>query len=62
MGRWDSDGRKVYMLLEEIEEPRLMFKFHWLTDETPMFALSLWPTLMAYAFWLHSNDPLKGRE
>ena len=59
MGRRESDGRMLYLLLESIDEPRVMIKIHWLTEETPMFALSLYPTVAAFAFWLHSHDVYK---
>jgi hypothetical protein len=59
MGRRESDGRMLYLLLESIDDPVLMFKFHWLTDETPMFALCLYPVIGAFAFWLHSHDLTK---
>jgi hypothetical protein len=59
MGRRESDGRMLYLLLESIEEPMLMIKLHWLTDETPMFALCLYPVIAAFAFWLHSHDLTK---
>lgn len=59
MGRMESDGRLIFLLLETIDEPRVMLKMHWLTPETPMFAVSLWPTIAAFAFWLHSHDVLK---
>ena len=55
-GRRESDGRMLYLLLESIDEPRVMIKIHWLTDQTPMFAISLYPTVAAFAFWLHSHD------
>ena len=58
-GRRESDGRMLYLLLESIDEPRVMIKIHWLTEETPMFALSLYPTVAAFAFWLHSHDVYK---
>jgi hypothetical protein len=60
MGRRESDERMLYLLLESIDEPRVMIKIHWLTEETPMFALSLYPTVAAFAFWLHSHDVYKG--
>ena len=59
MGRRESDERMLYLLLESTDEPRIMFKIHWLTEETPMFALSLYPTVAAFAFWLHSHDVYK---
>ena len=59
MGRRESDERMLYLLLESIDEPRVMIKIHWLTEETPMFALSLYPTVAAFAFWLHSHDVYK---
>lgn len=60
VGRRESDGRMLYLLLESIDEPRIMLKIHWLTDQTPMFAISLYPTVAAFAFWLHSHDVYKG--
>jgi hypothetical protein len=36
-----------------------MIKIHWLTEETPMFALSIYPTVAAFAFWFHSHDVYK---
>ena len=59
MGRKESDGRMLYLLLESIDDPRVIIKIHWLTDQTPMFAISLYPTVAAFAFWLHSHDVYK---
>jgi hypothetical protein len=56
MGNKISDGRRIFLLLEEIEYWSFQFKIHWLTEETPMFALFLTPVPVAYLFWLHSHD------
>jgi hypothetical protein len=60
MGRQESDGRKIYLLLETIEDAKIEMKFHWLTDETPCMALFLYPTIAAYFLWMHSHDVTKG--
>jgi hypothetical protein len=59
MGNDLSDGRRIFLLLEEIPNWSFEFKFHWLTDETPMFALCFTPLPYAHLFWLHSHDILK---
>jgi hypothetical protein len=53
-----SDGRRIFLLLEEIQNWTFEFKIHWLTAETPMFGLYAWPYPVAYFFWLHSYDVL----
>jgi hypothetical protein len=55
-----SDGRRIFLLLEEIQNWTFEFKIHWLSSETPMFGLYAWPYPVAYFFWLHSYDVLKG--
>lgn len=56
LGKTLADGRNVYVLLEERASPQLSFTLHWLTDETPMFSLHLYPVIVAHVFWLHSHD------
>lgn len=57
-GCTESDGRKIFLLAEEIPDIRVEFKIHWLTDETPFIALYLWPTIVGYFCWFHSHDPI----
>lgn len=56
MGNDLSDGRRIFLLLEEIPNWSFNFKLHWLSEETPMFALYLTPVPVAYFFWLHSHN------
>ena len=56
MGNDLSDGRRIFLLLEEIPHWSFEFKLHLLTQETPMFALYFTPIPVAYFFWLHSHD------
>ena len=54
-GSQHSDGRRIFLLLEEIAEARVQVKLHWLSDESPMFGVYLWPTLVLYFLWTHSH-------
>jgi len=54
LGSTKSDGRKVYGLIEQTEHYSLGFTLHWLSDESPMFALLLYPAPVAYFLWMPS--------
>ena len=52
-----SDGRKIWLLLEEIEDPKIEVKIHWLSHETPFVGLWLYPGFYARMLWvLHSHE------
>jgi hypothetical protein len=56
MGCDVSDGRRIFLLLEEIPNFQIQYKIHWLTDESPMFGISLYPVIVLHFFWMHSHD------
>lgn len=56
MGRQHSQGRWVYVLVEESEKSYISFTLFWLSNERPMFSLILWPFPIAHIFWLHSSS------
>jgi hypothetical protein len=62
LGKQESDGRSIYVLVEQTSEFRFDLKLHWLTQETPMIGLYVYPTLAAFFLWTHSHDVTKGRE
>ena len=62
IGCEESEGRKVFVILHERKDPVVSASFWWLTEESPMFGLYLYPVQVMYAFWLHSNNPYAGRE
>ncbi len=59
IGNQVSDGRRIFALVEEIPQAELGFKIHWLSNETPVIGLYLWPKPVAYLFWMHSHDITK---
>ncbi|MGH7746943.1 MAG: hypothetical protein ACREQ5_19640 [Candidatus Dormibacteria bacterium] len=56
LGNQVSDGRRIFMLAEEIPKFEIGFKFHWLNEVSPMFGLYLYPQPVAYFLWTHSHN------
>jgi hypothetical protein len=62
IGNEKCDGRRIFVLVEELEEARFEVKLHWLITTEPMFGLFLWPTFCAYLFWCASHTPVEAKE
>ena len=59
LGHSKTDGRDVYGIIEKKDLITLGFTLHWLSDESPIFALILYPKIIAYFLWMHSYAPPK---